>query len=270
MNVESKIYASSARAVTTTREHMATLMTNPFIRKLAQGAELSSEDRGILLEIIRPAFKVERRRHLFREHDTLHAIFLILEGWACRYKMLPDGRRQVVGFLIPGDLSDMDASALDKSDHSVAMLSSGQVVAIAPETMRHAIDYYPAIARALNWTASIQQAVMREWLTSLGQRDAFARIAHLFCELWLRMTAIGLAKGQSFALPLTQVDLGDTLGLTSVHVNRQLQIMRNAGLITLERQILTIHDPSKLVSLCGFDASYLQKGGELGWSINHN
>jgi CRP-like cAMP-binding protein len=148
------------------------------------------------------------------------------------------------------------------------MLSSGRVAAIKSETMRHVSETRPAIARALNWTALVDQAILREWLASAGQRDALARIAHLFCELWLRVNSCGLVRGQSIALPLTQGDMGDALGLTSVHVNRQLQQMRKAGMITLERQMLTIHDLPQLASLCAFDPSYLQIGEEAADLVN--
>jgi CRP-like cAMP-binding protein len=232
-------------------------MTSAFTQKLARGIGLSAPDCAVLEEIIPAAFTTERGDHLIREGDIPKAIFLLREGWAARYKMLPDGRRQILAFLIPGDICDLHVFLRKKMDHGVVVLSPGSAVAIAPETMKRVIDAYPTIARALSWTTLVDQAVLREWLTSVAQRDALAKTAHLFCEIWLRLRAVGLVEERRFALPMTQVDLGDALGLTSVHVNRQLQRMRTEGLIKLERQELTISDPTQLAALCGFDPNYL-------------
>lgn len=122
------------------------------------------------------------------------------------------------------------------------------------------MDDHRDIERALWWATLVDEAVLREWLTSMGQRDAFSRIAHLLVELWLRMRAIGLAANDSFSLPLTQTDLGDALGLTPVHINRTLQRLRGDGLITLERKQLTIHGPDRLMELAGFEPNYLHLG----------
>jgi CRP-like cAMP-binding protein len=146
-------------------------------------------------------------------------------------------------------------------DHGLALLSPGRVAAIAPDRLIDVMDRHPRIERALWWATLVDEAILRQWLVNQGQRDAHDGLAHLFCEMWLRMQTVGLAEEeQPFSLPLTQAQLADTLGLTPVAVNRALQRLRGEGLITLEKQRLTIHDPRKLAALSGFEPNYLNLG----------
>jgi CRP-like cAMP-binding protein len=149
---------------------------------------------------------------------------------------------------------------LKAMDHNIGTLSASRIVAI-PRARILELTEKPAIARALWWATLVDEAILREWLVSLGRRDAAQRLAHILCELLHRLRAVGLAKGSSYELPLTQIDLADTLGLSTVHMNRSLQALRTEGLITLKDKHVVILDPRRLTELAGFNPNYLHLGG---------
>jgi CRP-like cAMP-binding protein len=230
---------------------------NPLIRKLGSFTDLSDEDRE-LIECLSDNVTGHRAgRDLIREGERPELVFLLLEGWAYRYKVLPDGQRQIMAFLLPGDLCDVHIFILEAMDHSLGLLSDAKVAAIPKQRILEITERRPNLARALWWSTLVDEAVLREWLVNIGRRDAYYRIAHLFAELYLRMDMVGLADGQSFDLPLTQEALGDTLGLTAVHVNRMLQRMREEGLIRMSRGALHIPDVDRLMRETQFDSNYL-------------
>jgi CRP-like cAMP-binding protein len=232
-------------------------MSSPLARKLSSFAKLSDDDRAALDRLCTNLTSVRMGSDLITEGDRPEDVFLLVEGWAYRYKMLPDGGRQIVAYLIPGDLCDIHIFILKTMDHAIGLLSDAKVARISKSTMRATMRERLAIAEALFWATLVDEAVLREWLVNLGQRDAFERIAHLFCEMWLRMSQVGLVDSDEFSLPLTQEQLGDTTGLTAVHVNRVLQRMRAEGLITLSARQLTIHSIQRLKDIAGFDPNYL-------------
>lgn len=232
-------------------------MTNPLVRKLASFRQLHDGDVDLLNRICAQTRSYKAGTDLIREGERPNDVFLLVEGWAHRYKILPDGSRQIIAYLIPGDLCDIHIFILKEMDHAIGLLSDARVATISKAEMQRMLDDHPAIAQALFWATLVDEAVLREWLVNMGQRDAYARIAHLFCEMWLRMEQVGLVTGQEIFLPLTQEQLGDTIGLTKVHVNRVIQRMRSEGLISLTDKTLTIHDAGRLREIAGFDPNYL-------------
>jgi len=232
-------------------------VTNPLARKLSSFVDLSPDDCRHLDDLCTDTRTWGAGGTLIREGDRPEVVFLLLDGWACRYKLLPDGSRQIMAYLIPGDLCDIHIFILKAMDHSIGLLSEANVAAISKAAMQRTLEERPAIARALFWSTLVDEATLREWLVNMGQRDAYARLAHLFCEMWLRMKQIGLTHGNSFTLPVTQEELGDTMGLTSVHVNRVLQRLRAEGLLSLARGQMTLHDIDRLREIAGFDPNYL-------------
>ena len=147
-------------------------------------------------------------------------MFLLLEGWGFRYKQLESGRRQIMAYLIPGDLCDIQIFLFDKMDHSIGLLSAARVVKIPAVEMLDLMDRYPRIERALLWATLVDEATLREWLLNVGQRSALQRISHLFCELCVRLSVVQLVdNNETFELPVTQAELADTTGMTTVHVN---------------------------------------------------
>ena len=232
-------------------------MSNVLFRKLSRFIDLTDTDRAAIDRMCAHRISVEAKRQLIREGERPNDVYLLLEGWGYRHKILPDGSRHILAYLIPGDLCDIHIFILKTMDHSLGLLSPATVAVISQEAILEVMDKYPRIERGLWWATLVDEAVLREWLVNIGQRDAYKRLAHLFCELWLRMRAVGLADEGRFSLPLTQEELGDTMGLTSVHVNRTLQKMRAEGLISFEKRQLTIHDPQRLMSEAEFTPNYL-------------
>lgn len=231
-------------------------MSNPLTTKLNSFADLSAEETAALDAVCHDTFTV-KGRDLIRIGDRPEQVFLVLDGWACRYKDLPDGKRQILAYLIPGDLCDPHIFIFEQMDHSIRTIGETRVAAIPKQVILDLTERYPALARGFWWSALVDEAVSREWLVNVAQRDSYTRMAHLFCEIWLRMCQVKLTAGGSFDLPLTQEQLGDTLGITPVHVNRVLQRLRAEGLVTTRARRMTIHDIDALKEAAEFDARYL-------------
>lgn len=234
-------------------------MTNAFIRKLGAHSELSRDDEELLEQACARSRLIAAGRDLIREGDPPGPIFVVLDGWACRYKMLPEGTRQITAFLMPGDCGDMHASVLDRMEHSVATLTSARVAMVPRSEMEQWITSRPALTRAFWWTQLVDEDTLRAWIVSMGRRNSIQRVAHLMCELYVRARNIGLIDGDRFELPLTQVVLGDALGLTAVHVNRVLRKLRVAGIMELTAGSLIVADVAELARVAGFDDNYLHR-----------
>lgn len=234
-------------------------MTNPFITKLYGFAPLTTEDVSLLETACGTTRKFPARHDLIREGDKPGPLFVMLEGWACRYKVLPGGGRQIVAFMLPGDFCDMHVSLLDEMDHSVATITPALVAMIPRAEIEKLVDTRPAITRALWYTQLVDEAVLRAWIVSMGRRDSVERVAHLMCELYIRACNIGLAEDDHVNLPLTQIVLSDALGLTPVHVNQVLSRLRADQVMDISGGMLTIADPGKLAVIAGFNDTYLHQ-----------
>lgn len=234
-------------------------MGNRFVEKLERFAAFSSDDVALLEKMTATSRKVSARQDLIREGDRPGPVFVMLEGWACRYKILPEGGRQIVAFLMPGDTCDMHVAVLAEMDHSIQTLTPARVATIARGEMEALVTAHPQIAQALWSTQLVDESVLRAWIVSMGRRDSNARVAHLMCELYLRARNVGLVSGNNFEMPLSQVVLADALGLTPVHVNRVLRKFRLANVMEIRRGALNILDPVGLATIAGFDENYLHR-----------
>ena len=237
-------------------------MENLLTRKLEKFTALSTGDRRLLDDIVKPTRTLMARMDIIREGQASKDVRLILEGFACRYKLLKSGKRQIVAYLIPGDVCDLNVFILKAMDHSIGTLSSCRVVDIARHRILELTER-PNIARALWYATLVDEATLREWLLNVGQRNAVARIGHLFCELLMRLRVVGLAHGDSFELPVTQTDIGDTTGLSFVHVNRCLQTLRSMNLIDYRSKNIVIKDVQRLIEFTGFNQNYLHLQNEV-------
>jgi len=225
--------------------------------KLEAFTRLSGEDRAALTQVGRNVRIIEARRDLISEGDRPRFVHLMLDGWACRYKQLPDGKRQIVSLFVPGDFCDLNVYILKYMDHSIGAITRLKVATITPEEMNALTDERPRITQALWWNELVTAAVQREWTLNLGQRTAYERLAHLLIELYIRLETVGRAQNGRCDFPLTQNDLADATGLTAVHVNRTLQELRRDGLIELDRRQLHIRDLNRMIDTAMFNPNYL-------------
>jgi CRP-like cAMP-binding protein len=229
-----------------------------LIRKLEHFTALSEEDkRALELAASQKIRHVGPREDVIHEGDKARCVNLMLEGYACRYKSLEDGRRQIVAFFIPGDICDARMFMLKQMDHSIATLSPARLAEIPAEVFIELTAKSPGLARALAWNTLVEEAIAREWTLNVGQRSAYERMAHLLCEFFVRLQVVGLTNGDSCELPMTQAELADALGLSTVHVNRTLQELRANHLITLRGKSLVVHDLSSLQEAGMFNSVYL-------------
>ncbi|UUL83667.1 Crp/Fnr family transcriptional regulator [Sphingomonas qomolangmaensis] len=232
-------------------------MDNPLVAKLENVADLTKDQREVLRGLCDHARVMPPNYDILREGDKPNRLHLILEGWAIRYNNLADGSRQITAFLIPGDFCDLHTMVLQQMDHSIATLGPAKIAYIPLQKLHELIRQQPELAQALWWATLVDEGVLRAWIVNLGRRDAFKRTAHLMCEMYERMNNVGLVAGDQFLMPLTQVEIADSLGLTPVHVNRVIQKLRQDKLIVFEREQLTICDIERLKRLSDFDPAYL-------------
>ena len=232
-------------------------MDNPLLRKLLNFTHLSDDECNAVNQCCNDVREFAAREDVISQGDRTGGVKLLLEGFACRYKVLEDGRRQIVAYFVPGDLCDLRVFILKRMDHSIGAVIASKVATISPENVLKLTNSYPNLTRALWWSTLVEEAIAREWIVNVGQRSALERMAHLFCELLYRFRAVDLNHGNSCTLPLTQVELAETLGLSSVHVNRTLQELRRQKLITLEGGTLTIQDLEALEQVSFFNPDYL-------------
>jgi CRP-like cAMP-binding protein len=238
-------------------------VAGPLELHLEAYTKLSANDRQLLDGLLSKNVRVvDARRDLIREGEKPRGVNVILDGWGCRYKQLPDGRRQIVSFFVPGDLCDANVFILREMDHSIGAITKMRYAEIAPADFESLMAASPRITQALWWHELVVAAVQREWTTNVGQRTAYERLAHLFCELFIRLRTVGLTDGTSCDFPPTQLDLADATGLTSVHVNRTVQDLRRDGLIELQQRRLTIPDLAALRNVCMFNPNYLHLNHE--------
>ncbi len=231
--------------------------TSLLIRKLETITDLSAEERQALNDLQMTIRDLKTGQDIVRDGDRPSQCCLILEGFACRYGMTPNGKRQIFSFHIPGDIPDMQSIHLTVMDHSLGTIRASRVAFIPHENVRALCRRSPRIADVFWRDTLIDAAVFRTWMMGIGRRSAFARIAHLFCELYLRFKAVGLTNGAGFNLPITQAEIGDALGLSTVHVNRTLQELRGENLIVLRGGSLTVPDWEALKEAGEFDPTYL-------------
>ncbi|MCJ2021760.1 Crp/Fnr family transcriptional regulator [Methylobacterium sp. E-065] len=235
-------------------QHAATML----IRKLESIATLTQAERQAIERLPLRINHLNARNDIMREGDKPTHCCLILEGWACRYKLLSQGKRQIFSFHIPGDIPDLQSLLLPTTDHSLATVTKATVAFILHESLRALAADFPSIGALLWRDTLIDAAIFREWMIGIGRRSAFERIGHLFCEMYLKLQAVGLAADFRCPMPITQTDLADALGLTSVHVNRVLKEMRGRTLITLRSGTLVIERWNELLQAAEFNPTYLR------------
>ena len=235
-------------------DHHATTM---LIRKLESIAILSNEERHAIKNLPVRVQTLNARQDIVRDGDKPSHCCLIISGWACRYKLLSQGNRQIFSFHVAGDIPDLQSLHVHTMDHSLATVTTATVAFISHESLREMTACHPGIASLFWRDTLIDAGIFREWMVGIGRRSAFERISHLFCEMYLKLNAVGLAGDYRCPMPVTQVDIADALGLTPVHVNRVLKNMRGQALVTLRSHTLVIQAWDELLRISEFDPTYL-------------
>lgn len=228
-----------------------------LIRKLESIAPLVPEEEAALLRLPLRLKTVAADQDIVREGDTPSECCLIVEGFACRYNITDEGKRQILSFHIGGDIPDLQSLHLKVMDHSLGTLVPSKLAFVQHDDLRSLMRSHPRLGDLFWRDTLIDAAVFRQWIVGLGRREARSRIAHLLCELLVRLRAVELVEDHAFNLPVTQAELGDALGISTVHVNRVLQELRGENLITLRGGMLQVLDWQELQKAGEFDPTYL-------------
>ena len=239
------------------------ILQSPLTRKLSAFVALSEADLETLARFHR------RRRTFLSGHEMIHegqvnaSAYVLAEGWACSFKMLPDGGRQIVDFQVPGDFLGLRSILFHTSDHSIEAVTPIEASEVLASDILDAFSDAPRLATAVLWAASRDEAMVVEHLVNLGRRSAEERMAHFLLELSARLNLVGMGDRTGFDCPLTQYHLADALGLSAVHVNRVLRHLREDGFVTFQKGRVTFDDFGRLTDLAGFDTGYLDQEGPL-------
>ena len=231
--------------------------SHALVRKLESIVELGPEEREALGRVAMTVRELRAGQDLVRDGERPSHSCLIIEGLAARYKLVGEDRRQILAFHVPGEIPDLQSLYLKTLDHDLGTLTQSRVGFIQHRDLFGLMTRYPRIKAAFWRETLIDAAIFREWMIGLGRRRAVGRIAHLFCELFVRLQSIGQTQDQTIRLPITQEELGDALGLSAVHTNRSLQELRAQGLFTFEGGRLTILDWDGLRRIGEFEPGYL-------------
>ena len=226
-------------------------------RRLDIHHRLGASDRQAILDLPHKIRRLEAQAYTVREGDRPEQCALLLQGYSVRHKVTGEGSRQILAINIPGDAIDLQNLFLEESDHNVQMLTRGAVAEIPMRALQELALTHGEIGRAILVMALAEASIFREWAVNIGRRDARSRISHLLCEFAYRLKAEGLSYNGVYELPMTQEQLADATGLTSVHVNRTLQELRRDGLIELERKQLHILDMPRIMDVAMFNPNYL-------------
>jgi CRP-like cAMP-binding protein len=236
---------------------MNPIAENPLTRKLRMFAFLSDRELKWLDAATTEMKTVGPGEELVRPESVGNQVFVLQTGWAYRYKALPDGRRQVLNFVLPGDFMGLRAHFFGIADHSIVTLTDATVSTLSAFDIASLFQDYPKLAAAITWSAAREEAMLAEHIVRLGRRNALEAMAHLLLELLNRLRAVDVVSGPSYAFPITQQLLADTLGLSVVHVNRTLRKLRTQDLVEIEGGRIFLRDISRLERIAAFEGSHI-------------
>lgn len=232
-------------------------MITVHLKKLRRRIEISSDEERAIRDAVAEVRRIPADVLVIRSGEELNSSLLLIDGWLARSKDLAGGERQVTELHVAGDFADLHGFTLKRLDHDVTTLSDCRIAVVPHERIRELTERFPRLGRIYWFSTNMDAAIQRELALSLGQRSAISRMAHLFCELYVRLDVVGRTRESGYEFPLTQRELSECLGLTVVHANRTLQELRRRGLVELENRQLRIRDRRGLEGLAEFDPSYL-------------
>jgi CRP-like cAMP-binding protein len=236
-------------------------MLRPLIMKLEHFLPLPDQDKEWLNGLVLRHEEFPADADIIREGEMHAGVFVVTAGHACRYKILPDGSRQILDFMLPGDKTELHSLLLKATDHGIFTLGPTTIARINRERLIAEIVDHPQVTVALWWNALQREAILRERITAIGRRDAYARVAHLLCEMFERLRLVGETVDHNYTLPATQAELGDALGISEVYANRMLRRLQNERLIVYDHRFLRIPDLEALKRTAEYDARYLHLDG---------
>jgi len=232
-------------------------MIEVHLKKLRARDEISPAEEQEIRSLVSQVVDIPADRTVIRHGEPLSQSTLLLDGWMARAKDMPNGQRQIAEIHVAGDFTDLHGFTLKRLDHDIITVSPCRVAFVPHKRLKDVTERFPHLSRVYWFMTNMDAAIHREWTVSLGRRSAISRMAHLFCELNIRLEIVGLAMNGNYEFPFTQVELGECLGLTSVHVNRTLQELRRLGLLDLQGRRLSILDLEGLTAKAEFDPAYL-------------
>ncbi len=241
----------------TTKSSRSTSHVDPLLLKLHARDLLSAEEERVLRDSISEVREIAAGKTIIRAGVLLNECTLLCEGFICRYKDLADGQRQIQELHVPGDFLDLHSFLLKRLEHNVGTLSKVKIATVPHDAVRAISEKYPHLTRILWFSTLLDAAINRESILSVGRRTALARVAHLLCEVKARLDLVDLVKDGRYQFPLTQADIADATGLTSVHVNRMLKKLRDDKILTFRGGEVVLHDWGKLQRIAEFDPAYL-------------
>jgi CRP-like cAMP-binding protein len=227
------------------------------LRKLRARDELSAAEEAAIRASVSEVRDLPADQTFIRASEELQHSTILLDGLMARHKDLSDGQRQITELHVGGDFADLHSFTLKRLDHHVMTLTPCRVALVPHDNLKAITEQFPHLTRVYWFATNLDAAIHREWELSLGRRSAISRVAHLFCELHVRLGLVGLAEGLEYDLSLTQGELSECLGLTSVHVNRTLKELREAGLLEFRGSRVSIGDLAGLRGVAEFDPAYL-------------
>ncbi|HWW27568.1 MAG TPA: Crp/Fnr family transcriptional regulator [Caulobacter sp.] len=233
-------------------------MIGALVLKMSRRDDVSAEERRALEDLLEPERHVAAGASIIKPGDRPTSSTLLLSGYAARYSFLEDGGRQLTELNLAGDFIDLHSFLMKQMDHGVLALSDCVIAGAPHVALRRITEEHPHLTRLLWLETVIDAAIHRQWLVAMGRQNAISRLAHLICEIYLRLEAAGLAEAHEFSIPLTQTDLSDMLGVTAVHVNRVLKDLRGLSLIEWKGARVEILDWGRLCHLAQFDGAYLR------------
>lgn len=233
-------------------------MNNPLAMRLEQFTRLSDDDRARLDGWVDSRQQTwAAKTDIISEGDHVDHIHLVLSGLAARYKLLPNGERQIMAFLVPGDLCDVEVFVLDEMDHGIGAVSKVECALIHKNRVEEMLTESSNLTKALWWSTMTDSAVLRERIVDHGRRDARERLAHLLYEMLIRYRIVGLTDDEAYEFPVTQEELADATGMTPVHVNRTLKQLRDDGLVDFRGKMVRVLDAAGMRDVAQFNPNYL-------------
>lgn len=232
-------------------------MIGRHIMKLRARSSVSSEDEAVIRDAVSGARRLKAGETLVSAYEPTSVSSILVSGLAARVNQMMDGRRQISELHVAGDFVDLHSFTLKHLDHDIVAMTDCEFALVPHENIRDIIQCHPRLGQLWWFSTNVDASIHREWLVSVGRRPAIGRLAHLFCELHLRLSLVDLVEDDAFHLPLTQAEVAECVGLTDVHVNRTLMQLRARKLLEFKNERLAILDLKGLAEIAEFNAGYL-------------